>query len=624
MKRKCALLVMAWCLTAGIADAGGIFGTGTTSEDSIAISVHITDSLGNPSGTHADSFFVAVVGPSGDSLTGIAGVASTPGLDIDSMETGIAGWVYVYSDAISAIDGEGRSGTYELTFCAKDNSPEYINCVRRTFQIVSTNLGQQLASITTILDSVLAVLDTVQSQDDWVSAFDPAADTAICDAVKLSGDLDAADNLETMLDGTSGGKLTLGGLEIRSQDNDTAMVVQASPTGTGLGLYLIGGGNGGEGVKIVGGNMSSAMVAQAGSTVGSTHGFDLIGDGGGFGLNGSFSTSTRSAIADAVWDEDTTGHGTSSSFAVMLKDTSAYQGGGSSLTASEVADSVWGHLLDTAWADGSFGDSASGWGATAASSLDSGVIQRISNRQLDSTQNAFVADLSDAAVDAVWDESQSGHITEGTFGSYLDDRISDIGSPYGDGIYPVTICAYDTAGSQPVPGVRLSVFNEGLETLIAQGVTGGDGREAFNLDSGLYVLSSFAPGYLFAAYDTMEIAGPTADTTFGSRFDPGSPSAPDLCRVYGFIYGVDGQPLQEVTVTAELVGGVVRYGSTIVSPFKRTVASDSVGYFYFDLIPSDDINPAGTQYRIGATYSAGTIINQQVTVPQTTSWLLSW
>jgi hypothetical protein len=35
--------------------------------------------------------------------------------------------------------------------------------------------------------------------------------------------------------------------------------------------------------------------------------------------------------------------------------------------------------------------------------------------------------LSAAGVDDIWDESQSGHTTVGTFGYYLDSRISQIG-----------------------------------------------------------------------------------------------------------------------------------------------------------------------------------------------------
>jgi len=481
MKNRSAIIMTACLAASAVVNAGGIYGTGATSEDSIAVSVHITDSLGNPSWTHADSFFVCVLGPSGDSLTGIAGTASTTGLDIDSIQTGLAGWVYVYADAINDIDGTGRPGTYELTFCAKDISPEYMNCVRRTFQVATTNISSQLASITTVLDSVVAVLDTLQNQDDWVSSFDHAADTVVSEAASVSGN-----------------------------------------------------------------------------------------------------------------------------------------------AAADMADSVWGHVLDAGWPQGSFGDSAAGWGATAAGDLDSGLVQRIVNRRLDSVQNAYVVDMSDASVDAVWDESQGGHTNSGTFGYYLDAPVSGIGSPFGDGVVPVAVAVRDTVADQPVPGVRITIHNESLETIIAQGATNSGGYRTFNLDVGRYIISSFAPGYVFTGQDTLDVTGPVADTVRGYSFDPGNPSAPNLCRVYGYIYGIDGQPVENVSISAELVGGVVLYGSMIVSPFRRNAVTDSSGYFYLDLIPSGDLDPSGTQYRIGATYPAGTIINRQVTVPDASNWLLTW
>ncbi len=397
------------CLLPMTVHASGIVGSGSTSEDSVA---------------------------------GLAGVALTSILHIDSMQTALAGWTYVYAEAVNAIDGDGRPGTYELSFCAKDNVPKYIDCTRRTFQISEAHLSGQLASITTVLDSVLAVLDTVQNQDDWVSA------------------------------------------------------------------------------------------------------------------------ATEQSIADAVWDEDTTGHA-AGSFGVMLKDTAAYQGTAAGLTAAEVADSVW-------------------------------------------------------------DKAQNEHASAGTFGAYLDSPVSAAGSPLGSGIYPVTIVAYDSGSGQAVPGARVCVYDEEINVLAAQGATASDGQIAFNLDPGRYVLSSFAPGYIFAAYDTIDVVGTGADSVFSYRFDPGNPSAPDLCRVYGFIYGVDGRPMEGVTVGAGLTGGVVRHNSLIVSPYRQTTASDTAGYFYFDLIPSNDLTPAGTMYLITASTAAGTMLNTQVAVPHASEWQLDW
>lgn len=559
---RISIIILA-CLLSVSVYASGIVGTGSTGEDSVAISIFITDSLGNPARTHADSFFVHVIGPAGDSITGLAGVAASSNLHIDSMQTALAGWTYVYAEAVNVIDGDGRAGTYELCFCAKDTDPGFVDCVRRTFQVAESHLSSQLASITTILDSVLAVLDTVQNQDNWVSSFDPTVDVVSSDVVEISGDAGAADDFESMLDGSGGARLTLAGVEIRAQGSDTAVIIEADVTGTAPGMYIIGGGNGGEGVKIVGGNTKSALVAQAGASLGATHGFDLIGDGAGAGLNASLGTSAKQSIADAVWDEDTAGHATSGSFATMLKDTSAYQGSASGLTAAEVADSVW-------------------------------------------------------------DELQNGHTAAGSFGSYLDAPVSGAGSPLGGGTYPFTIVAYDSSSGQAVPGVRMYAYDESVSVLMAQGATAPDGRVAFNLDADQYVLSAFAPGYIFTAYDTIDVAGVGIDSVCGYRFDPGNPSSPNLCRVYGFIYGVDGRPVEGVTVSAEITGGVVRYNSLIVSPYRQTATSDTAGYFYFDLIPSDDLNPSGTSYLVTASSASGTILNAQIVVPHSSDWQLDW
>jgi len=94
--------------------------------------------------------------------------------------------------------------------------------------------------------------------------------------------------------------------------------------------------------------------------------------------------------------------------------------------------------------------------------------------------------------------------------------------------------------------------------------------------------------------------------------------------MYGFFYGLDGQPVEGVTVTAALTGGAVRHDSLIISPFERVAVSDSAGYFYIDLIPSNDFDPSGTAYMITASYPAGSVLKKRVEIPQSSGWLLSW
>jgi hypothetical protein len=463
MQRFIGLIVFFLCLVPAATRADGIYSNGSSSEDSIVVSVFLTDSLGNPSQTQADSFLVTVLGPSGDSIITIAGIAATAGLAIDSVATAISGWRYVYTDAVADIDGAGRPGTYEISFCAKDNSPAYVNCSRASFRIIASSFNDQLASISSILDSVCAVLDTLRDRGE--AAVPPA---------------------------------------------------------------------------------------------------------------------------------------------------------------SEIADSVWGHLLDIAWPAGSFGDSASGWGATAAGNLDSGTVQRIGNRRLDSLQATPPVGLASSAIDLIWDELQSGHTTAGSFGSYLDAPISQISSPAGSGSIPITLIAFDSLAGQVVPGVGISVYNGAITALLARGATGMDGRATVNLDTGLYVISGFAPGYILIAYDSLQVVGTKEDTLFCTRFDPGSPSQPSLCRVYGYFYGIDGQPMRDVIITVQLEPDAVRSSSAIISPYRRTAVSDSTGYFYIDLIPSSLFSPEGIEYLLSASSEAGTIVKKNLLVPNQATWLVSW
>jgi len=79
-----------------------------------------------------------------------------------------------------------------------------------------------------------------------------------------------------------------------------------------------------------------------------------------------------------------------------------------------------------------------------------------------------------------------------------------------------------------------------------------------------------------------------------------------------------------VTVEAQLTEGVVRHEGVIISPYKVIAASDSLGYFYLDLIPSTKLMPGDTKYQISAAYPAGTVLKKKIQVPDVASWQLSW
>ena len=222
----------------------------------------------------------------------------------------------------------------------------------------------------------------------------------------------------------------------------------------------------------------------------------------------------------------------------------------------------------------------------------------------------------------VWNTPQANHTTTGTFGKYLDTEVSGVSG--GSGAYSFTLLTFDTSLSQIIPQAGLAVRNVSQTSLIAAGRTDSEGRATFNLDADSFVVVATAAGYSFNAYDTVVVAGTGSDTLIGDQFDPGAPSSPGLCRVYGYLYDINGEPEPGASVTAHLPSGVAQFDIVIVSPYSISTTTDNDGYFFLDLIPSDSLIPPGIKYEFTISRTDGTILRQRLTVPDTTLWRLTW
>ncbi len=222
----------------------------------------------------------------------------------------------------------------------------------------------------------------------------------------------------------------------------------------------------------------------------------------------------------------------------------------------------------------------------------------------------------------VWNTPQSNHTSGSTFGKYLDTEVSGISG--GAGAYSLTLVAFDSSLSQPVPQVGIAVRNMSQTALIAFGQTDSEGEASFNLDADSFVAVATGAGYLFGSYDTIVVSGTGVDTVWGDQFDPGAPASPSLCRVYGFLYDIMGEPEEGAAVSAHLPSGVAQIANGIVSPFSISTTTDSTGYFFLDLIPSDSLIPSGFKYEFTISRTDGTILRQRFTVPDSAQWRLTW
>ena len=229
---------------------------------------------------------------------------------------------------------------------------------------------------------------------------------------------------------------------------------------------------------------------------------------------------------------------------------------------------------------------------------------------------------SAAIAGAVWNTAQAGHTAAGTFGRYLDVQVSSFSS--GSGAYTFTLVTYDSSLNQVIPAVNLVVRNIDQSALIAVGATDLTGGVDFNLNADDYHVVATATGYIFDTPDTVSVTGAGTDTLFGYQFNPGNPSLPLFCRVYGFVYLVDGTPEVGAAVSAGLPSGVARWDNIIVSPFGVSTTTDSLGYFYLDLIPTDSLRPTGSKYEFSIFRTDGSILRKKLNVPAVSTWRLQW
>lgn len=183
---------------------------------------------------------------------------------------------------------------------------------------------------------------------------------------------------------------------------------------------------------------------------------------------------------------------------------------------------------------------------------------------------------------------------------------------------------YDSAQPGPVGGAIVAVRNLQQTSLLAVGTSDTNGEVDFNLNADSLTVIATAPGYLFNPFDTVVVSGPGSDTLLGYRFNPAAPGTPGLCRVFGFLFNLQGTAEKNASVTAYLPKGVVRSGSSVVSPFAVVTSTDSTGYWQLDLIASPQLNPSNTLYEITVTRLDGTVLRKRVLVPDQSTWEFTW
>lgn len=222
----------------------------------------------------------------------------------------------------------------------------------------------------------------------------------------------------------------------------------------------------------------------------------------------------------------------------------------------------------------------------------------------------------------VWNTPSGNHTISGSFGDYLDTKISGVSG--GSGAFSVSLIAYDSANAQVVPGARVTIHNIDQTATLALGATSTTGAATFNLDADSFLVVVTNHAYLFPAFDTIVVTGAQSDTSKGFPIDPGSPADPNLTRVYAYLRNISNAPDKGAIVRAYLPAGVTQTSGSIISPFALSATSDSLGYVFLDLIPNADLTPDTTKYEFTIYRTDGTILRKRLIVPDSVNWRLVW
>ena len=213
---------------------------------------------------------------------------------------------------------------------------------------------------------------------------------------------------------------------------------------------------------------------------------------------------------------------------------------------------------------------------------------------LESVGAAEVATL----VAAVPASTRAGITSDHGTGSYVDSGGGGGGGGLGSGARPVAVLVQDT-DLDPIPYAVVSVYNEALtgDPIVGPWPTDGAGKITFLLDDATYnfVVRS-DPHYAPADVQEFEVDGIPDDpaVTFTlSAFDPGTPLAPDSCRVYGWLYLPSGEPAARSSISFyPNASGVLESSRGFVAKARHVeTKANAAGYFFADLVRSSALDP---------------------------------
>ena len=194
----------------------------------------------------------------------------------------------------------------------------------------------------------------------------------------------------------------------------------------------------------------------------------------------------------------------------------------------------------------------------------------------------------------------------------------------GTGSNQVTLTVKNLADGSVLNGVQVQVLNQAQTATEGLLSSNSLGESVFALNNGTYKVRLFKPGYVFTVPESVVVSGTSSATFYGSAFNPGSPPSPALCRVYGYVRDINNLPAVGAKVEALNKTVPLKYQSVVISPYYKTTVTDIDGYWYLDVFPNSILTPSDSKYRFNIHVPSGSVLRVETTVPNQSSWELSF
>ena len=187
--------------------------------------------------------------------------------------------------------------------------------------------------------------------------------------------------------------------------------------------------------------------------------------------------------------------------------------------------------------------------------------------------------VATANADAVWDEPLVDHQLPGSTGEALGGccAAGNVGA------YQIDITVNDDGGA-PIQGCQVDCYDAANTNHLFRTFTDINGQVSVALDAGDYNFRLFASGFSFTVPEPLTVAADAPVTWVGTSLTSLiTPSAPDLCVIFGTIRDAMGEPIagacvEAYAVTPQTLSGIQK-GDQVV-----TTSTDANGWFQLELV----------------------------------------